>query len=88
MVNLAFKGPVGGKGDLLMFIISSLLPSGATATTRGSLGLGLGPILFDNLMCTGLESRLIDCVHNGIGIEDCTHFEDAGVICLPGTRER
>ena len=61
-------------------------PSGATATTRGSLGNGLGPVLLDDLRCTGSESRLIDCPHNGVGNENCLfHLEDAGVICLPGS---
>lgn len=51
------------------------------AATNAQFGQGTGDILLDNLACTGTESRLIDCVHNGVGIENCNHFEDAGVIC-------
>ena len=51
------------------------------ALSNAFFGAGTGPIHLDNLMCVGNETRLIDCPHNGVGIEDCSHFEDAGVIC-------
>lgn len=39
-------------------------------------------MFLDNLKCTGLESRLLDCKHNGIGILSyCAHNKDAGVRC-------
>ena len=35
------------------------------------------------MQCTGFESRLLDCKHNGIGvISHCSHSKDAGVRCL------
>ncbi len=65
------------KTLLIMFI------SLAAESTVGfsQFGQGSGPIHLDNLRCVGTESRLIDCPHNGVGIEDCSHFEDAGVTC-------
>ena len=36
----------------------------------------------DNLGCSGMESRLIDCSHNGFGNEDCSHVEDIGLVCF------
>ena len=39
------------------------------------------PIWLDNVNCNGSESRLIDCQHNGLGIHNCDHHKDAGVIC-------
>ena len=44
---------------------------------------GTGLILLDNLMCTGSESRLVDCRHSGLGNHNCDHSDDAGVRC-PG----
>ena len=46
-----------------------------------AFGLGTGPIHYDEVGCLGTEERLTNCSHNGIGIHDCIHFEDAGVVC-------
>lgn len=46
-------------------------------------GSGPGPILLDNLDCKGTEPTILNCSHSGIGVHDCTHFEDAGVACSP-----
>ena len=50
-------------------------------TTNAFFGQGNGPILLDNLYCTGSENRLIDCEHQGIGSHNCDHTKDAGVVC-------
>ena len=42
---------------------------------------GNGPIHYDEVACTGTEARLADCAHNGVGIHNCYHSEDAGVVC-------
>ncbi len=36
-------------------------------------------------MCAGNETSLFDCPHNGVGIENCGHSEDAGAICEGGS---
>ena len=39
------------------------------------------PIWLDDVACTGHESRLIDCPHDGLENHNCIDTEDAGVIC-------
>ena len=60
---------------------------GATPQYAAPYGQGAGPILLDVLICTGQESRLVDCSHAGIGNTDfCIggHASDAGIICGEG----
>ena len=51
-------------------------------------GGGSGPIHYDNLFCSGNETRLVDC--NVVDDADdttvsvCFHYEDAGVSCPTG----
>ena len=52
-----------------------------TAHSHAHFGRGSGSIWLDKLRCTGLEATLFDCAHNGVGIHNCRHSEDAGVTC-------
>ena len=55
---------------------------GATAYSNAYYGKGSGPILLDNVTCTGGELTLASCSHLGIGVtRSCSHSEDAGVRC-------
>ncbi|XP_023616403.1 lysyl oxidase homolog 3-like [Myotis lucifugus] len=57
-------------------------------THSAKYGPGTGRIWLDNLSCSGTERSVAECTSRGWGNSDCTHDEDAGVICkdqrLPG----
>lgn len=44
-------------------------------------GEGTGPVLLDEVQCSGYEERLDLCSSNGWYNHDCSHREDAGVQC-------
>uniref|UniRef100_A0A8C6SCK0 SRCR domain-containing protein n=1 Tax=Neogobius melanostomus TaxID=47308 RepID=A0A8C6SCK0_9GOBI len=54
----------------------------AVAVTRyAQFGQGSGLIWMDNVHCSGNETSLFECSHNGLGGHYCSHYEDSGVIC-------
>ena len=59
---------------------------GATsAPGQAFFGAGSGPIHYADVACNGTEAHLANCSHPGIGAHNCSHYEDAGVVCAtPG----
>ncbi|XP_066477541.1 deleted in malignant brain tumors 1 protein-like [Tiliqua scincoides] len=64
-------------------VVCRALQCGAVLSTPGEayFGQGTGEVLMDNLHCSGTESSIVECSHNGWGVSNCAHKEDAGVIC-------
>ena len=58
---------------------------GAIARDGALFGEGSGPIVLDNVQCSGSESMILDCTANDIGVHNCDHSEDAGVTCQPSS---
>uniref|UniRef100_A0A3Q2NQV4 Soluble scavenger receptor cysteine-rich domain-containing protein SSC5D n=1 Tax=Fundulus heteroclitus TaxID=8078 RepID=A0A3Q2NQV4_FUNHE len=54
------------------------------ATHSAYFGKGPDKILLDDVGCTGSETYLTDCSHRGYWVQNCTHNQDAGVICSAG----
>ncbi|XP_056117918.1 galectin-3-binding protein A [Rhinichthys klamathensis goyatoka] len=59
-------------------------PGAISVTPGGQYGEGSGPVWLDDMNCRGSESLLSECCFKGWGVTDCTHNEDAGVICDTG----
>lgn len=61
-------------------------PTNATVIPTSVFGVGAGRIWLNNLICSGSETRLIDCAHAGIGMSTgCDgHNNDAALRCQEG----
>ena len=49
---------------------------------RAEFGKGTGEIWMDNVQCKGLENSLDECNFDGWGEHNCSHGQDAGVVCI------
>ena len=66
-------------------VCNELYLGGATNARRGAFyGQSSGQIWLDNLNCTGTETSIKQCPHNGWGIHSCSHSRTASVKCNTG----
>ena len=56
--------------------------TGAVAILEATFGAGNGLIFMNEVGCTGNEASILECSHVGNCDHECSHFEDAGVMCL------
>uniref|UniRef100_A0A8C0DGW0 SRCR domain-containing protein n=1 Tax=Balaenoptera musculus TaxID=9771 RepID=A0A8C0DGW0_BALMU len=52
-----------------------------SAPGNARYGQGSGPIILDDVGCSGHESYLWSCPHSGWNTHNCGHSEDASVVC-------
>ncbi|CAM4365984.1 unnamed protein product [Leuciscus chuanchicus] len=62
--------------------------SAISAPSSAAFGQGQGTIWLDDVGCSGGEGNLIQCSHRGLGVNNCNHGEDAGVVCSGGDLEK
>ena len=51
------------------------------AILNAAFGEGSGQVWYADVNCSGHEAYLTQCGHRGLGVHNCAHSADAGVIC-------
>ncbi|XP_075939995.1 scavenger receptor cysteine-rich type 1 protein M130-like [Anarhichas minor] len=69
-------------------VVCRAMDCGTAQTAKGSafFGQGQGNTWLDDVGCFGNETSLLHCRHRTLGTNDCSHGEDAGVVCTAHIR--
>ena len=64
-------------------VVKLCMYTGAESFLNAHFGRGTGPLLLNQLSCTGSEQTLLNCSHSGIGRTSyyCGHDDDVGIRC-------
>ena len=63
-------------------VVCHMLGSGSAINiSNAEAGKDVQPIWLDDLLCTGNEATLLECLHAGFGNTNCRHNEDVAVFC-------
>ncbi|XP_067088832.1 LOW QUALITY PROTEIN: galectin-3-binding protein A-like [Osmerus mordax] len=60
-------------------------PAAEAAVSGGTYGEGSGSIWLDDMDCKGTEKSLSSCTFKDWALTDCSHKENAGVVCETGS---
>ena len=62
-------------------VVCRQLGYGRAVAALTAYGGGSGPIWYGEVHCSGSEASLTQCAHHDLGVPNCNHLADAGVIC-------
>ena len=87
--NEETKWEIGDGVDHCKFVSFAQFPDAIALTSMNNndiFGPGTGPIFLAGVGCRGNETNLFSCPHVRylLDISDCSHSDDAGVICPQG----
>ena len=62
-------------------VVCRQLGYGRAVAALVDYGGGSGPIWYKDVRCSGSEASITQCSIGDLGVSDCDHSDDAGVIC-------
>ena len=63
-----------------MSIGNHIYDAGASVVSTSVFGPGSGPVVLDDIVCSGTEQELLECAHAGIGNHICGRAVFRGLI--------
>ncbi|XP_055448532.1 galectin-3-binding protein [Psammomys obesus] len=92
-VEIFYRGQWGTVCDNLWNLLDATVvcralgyENASEALGRAAFGPGTGPVMLDEVQCTGTEASLANCSSLGWMMSRCGHDQDAGVVCSNETR--